>query len=122
MFWLILFGIIAGVVGGMGMGGGTVLVPLLSFTELSQHAIQAINLISFLPMASVAIFFHSQNRLLMPQRTPYMIIPAVLFAVLGSILTHVVPHELLRKLFGVMLICLGAWQLYVSAFTKPAAA
>jgi uncharacterized membrane protein YfcA len=28
--WLIIFGFLAGIVGGMGMGGGVVLVPLLT--------------------------------------------------------------------------------------------
>ncbi len=31
IFLLILFGFLSGIIGGMGMGGGTLLVPLLSF-------------------------------------------------------------------------------------------
>ena len=46
-FLLILVGFLAGVIGGMGMGGGTILVPLLSFLDLGQKSVQATNLISF---------------------------------------------------------------------------
>ena len=52
--WLIVFGFISGILGGMGMGGGTLLIPLLNFLDIEQQTIQAINLISFLPMACVA--------------------------------------------------------------------
>jgi uncharacterized membrane protein YfcA len=45
----ILVGIIGGVLGGMGMGGGTLLIPMLGiFFGLEQHVAQAINLISFI--------------------------------------------------------------------------
>ena len=58
-FLLILVGFLAGVIGGMGMGGGTILVPLLSFLDIGQKSIQATNLISFLPMCVVALLFHN---------------------------------------------------------------
>ena len=64
IFLLILVGFLAGVIGGMGMGGGTILVPLLSFLDLEQKSIQATNLISFLPMCVVALLFHNKNHLI----------------------------------------------------------
>ena len=58
--WLILFGIIGGVLGGMGMGGGTLLIPLLTiFLNISQQNAQGINLIAFLPMSIVAIIIEN---------------------------------------------------------------
>ena len=53
---IIIFGFIAGVAGGMGMGGGTLLVPLLSFLDIPQHTVQSANLLSFLPMCAAALF------------------------------------------------------------------
>ena len=59
-----LAGLAGGLLGGMGMGGGTVLIPLLSiFMNVDQHAAQALNLISFLPMAVVAHVIHFKNGL-----------------------------------------------------------
>ncbi len=68
MTWLlVLFGFLSGILGGMGMGGGTLLVPLLSFLDIPQKTIQAINLFSFLPMCAAALCVHAKNKLLRPQ-------------------------------------------------------
>ena len=56
VIWLIISGVLGGLLGGMGMGGGTLLIPLLTiFCGLNQHLAQAINLIAFIPMAVVAV-------------------------------------------------------------------
>ncbi len=49
-------GIVAGIVSGTGMGGGTILIFLLTFMlGIEQHIAQATNLIFFIPTAIVAI-------------------------------------------------------------------
>ena len=97
-----LAGLAGGLLGGMGMGGGTVLIPLLSiFMNVDQHAAQALNLISFLPMAVVAL----------------VIVPALLFAVLGCFAAKNTEGELLGKLFGGFLAALSVFQ-FCSVFRK----
>ena len=60
--FLILAGIVGGVIAGMGMGGGTLLIPILTiFLSVSQHLSQAINLIGFVPMAIIALIIHSKK-------------------------------------------------------------
>lgn len=113
IFLLILFGFLSGIVGGMGMGGGTLLVPLLSFLDLPQKTAQAINLVSFLPMCAVALGFHAKNGLIKPQHIGWIIIPAVLFAVLGALLAGDTNDKILRIAFAVFLIAVGVWQLVV---------
>ena len=45
-------GVCGGVLGGMGMGGGTLLIPLLTiFCGVEQGIAQGVNLLSFLPMS-----------------------------------------------------------------------
>ena len=110
IFLLILFGFLAGIVGGMGMGGGTVLVPLLSFIDLPQKTIQAINLVSFLPMCSVALIFHAKNKLVDTKHVLWLIIPAIIFAVAGAFLADVASNEILRLCFAIFLIAVGIWQ------------
>lgn len=114
IFLLILFGFLAGVVGGMGMGGGTVLVPLLSFLDLTQKTIQAINLISFLPMCCVALVFHAKNKLLVKQNVLWLIVPALLFSVAGALVADNASNEVLRYCFAAFLLAVGVWQLVVS--------
>ena len=113
-FLLILFGFLAGIVGGMGMGGGTVLVPLLSFLDIPQKTIHAINLISFLPMCSVALIFHAKNKLIKTKRIWWLIIPAIVFSVVGALLADKADNKLLRLCCAVFLIAVGVWQLIVA--------
>ncbi len=75
---LILFGFAAGIVGGMGMGGGTLLVPLLSFLDMEQKSVQAINLLSFLPMCCIALAFHGKSGLLKTKNVFWLILPAAI--------------------------------------------
>ena len=59
IFLYVLFGFIAGIFGGLGMGGGTLLIPLLTiFLGLDQKLCQGINLVSFLVKALVSLIIH----------------------------------------------------------------
>ena len=113
-FLLILFGFLAGIIGGMGMGGGTVLVPLLSFLDIPQKTIQAINLVSFLPMCCVALVFHAKNKLIQTKHVWWLIVPAIIFAVVGALVADKADNKVLRLCFAFFLIAVGIWQLIVA--------
>lgn len=52
----VLIGFISGIISGTGMGGGTILILLLSIIMgLDQHVSQATNLVFFVPTAIAAI-------------------------------------------------------------------
>ena len=52
----ILTGFISGIVSGTGMGGGTILILILSlFMGVDQHIAQATNLVFFVPTAITAV-------------------------------------------------------------------
>lgn len=114
IFLLILFGFLSGVIGGMGMGGGTLLVPLLSFLDLEQKTVQAINLVSFVPMCCIALGFHAHNKLIKPAKVLWIIVPAVLAAVGGAFCAAKADNKVLRLCFAVFLISIGVWQLIVA--------
>ncbi len=114
IFLLILFGFLAGVVGGMGMGGGTILVPLMSFLDIPQKTVQAINLISFLPMCVVALSFHFKNHLVKCRNIGWIVVPATLTATVGAYFAGRTQNKILRICFGVFLIAVGLWQLIVA--------
>lgn len=114
IFLLILFGALAGVVGGMGMGGGTLLIPLLTiFLSVNQIMAQGFNLLCFLPMSIVAIIIHIKNKMIEKDGLFLIIIFGVAFSCLGAYLASLIDSEILGKLFGVFLINLSIWE-----FTK----
>ena len=77
IFLYVISGVAGGVIGGMGMGGGTLLIPLLTvLCGLSQHYAQSVNLIVFVPMSIVAIIIHAKNGLI-NKSCLYVSIPAV---------------------------------------------
>ena len=110
--WLIV-GFAGGVLGGMGMGGGTVLIPLLTiFCGVPQHMAQSVNLLTFLPMSILSLLVHAQNGLLDAKGAVWMMIPATLLSVLGALFVQKVAPGALRMAFGVFLCVLSLYQFY----------
>ena len=122
MLKIILFcltGVAGGLLGGMGMGGGTVLIPLLTILfKVPQKLAQAINLIAFLPMGAVALIIHIKNKLVRGKNLGFIILPACIFAVLSSFLTSRLKNELLSKIFGGFLIFLALLQFFLDKVKK----
>ena len=59
----IIIGFVSGIIGGLGMGGGTVLILLLSiFSNIEQHIAQGSNVIFFVPMSIAAIIVFIKNK------------------------------------------------------------
>ncbi len=115
-FLYIIIGVVGGLLGGMGMGGGTLLIPFLTmFTGTEQHLAQAVNLIAFIPMSAFALFIHIKNKLVDFKYLLFISVPAVVAGVLASYLTKSVGGEELKKYFGVFLIVLGIYQLVTIA-------
>ena len=114
----VIIGLVGGVIGGMGMGGGTLLIPLLTiFSGVEQHMAQAINLIAFIPTAVVALIVHIKNKLVEKQHILIVSIPAVTVSVLASLLSRAVDGKSLSVYFGIFLGILGIYQLVTSIIT-----
>ncbi len=108
IFLYVLFGLIAGIFGGLGMGGGTLLIPLLTiFLNLDQKLAQGINLISFLVMAIFSLCIHYKNGFLKTDGIFYIIISGICFSFLGSFLVAYLPSKFLRIAFGLFLLFLA---------------
>lgn len=117
--WYIIVGVLAGILGGMGMGGGTLLIPLLTiFFEVDQVVAQGINLLSFIPMSVVALIFHFKNKLVDFKNFFWLVIPACVLAVLGAILAGKTDNEVLQKCFGGFLMALSVFQIVSEFFLK----
>jgi len=115
---LFFAGLAGGLIGGMGMGGGTLLIPLLTaFCAFDQHTAQAVNLIAFIPMSVVSIIIHAKNGLLRPRYLLTVALPAAAVGAAASLLALSISGDTLGNFFGWFLIVLGIFQLY-SAFKK----
>ncbi|MBR0189521.1 MAG: sulfite exporter TauE/SafE family protein [Clostridia bacterium] len=109
--WFILAGAAGGVLGGMGMGGGTVLIPLLNIGfGLSQHLAQAINLISFVPMAVAALVIHFKNGLVETSGLVIIILAGLISCAVGCFIAREINAEVLRRIFGGFLTILSIVQ------------
>lgn len=114
-------GLLAGILGGMGMGGGTILIPALTiFLGVNQHIAQATNVIAFLPMAALVLPAHKKNGLLKTDDVWEIIIPALITTVLAGLIMAALPTQVLKKLFGLFLIALAVKQLFslIASFQK----
>ncbi len=103
-----LLGLVIGAIGGMGIGGGTILIPGLTFlTDFKQQTIQSINLFSFIPVAIVALITHFRNRNILLKLSLSLIFFGIFGAYMGSKLALIIPSKLLRTYFGVFLLIMG---------------
>ena len=60
----IIVGFISGIISGIGMGGGTILILVLSlFMGVEQHIAQATNIIYFIPTSIIAVIISSRQKL-----------------------------------------------------------
>lgn len=114
----LLAGFFSGVLGGMGMGGGTVLIPALTVIfGVEQHVAQATNLIAFLPMAAFTLKVHKDNGLLKTEGLGWIVVPALLTSVAAGFIAALLPSVVLKKLFGAFLVGLSVKLLIEARFS-----
>jgi hypothetical protein len=109
----IIFGIISGIVASMGMGGGVILILLFSlFSDVSQHVVQGINLIFFIPTSIVAIYMNIKNKNIDYKASKIVILSGAIGAMFGSILAMKIDNNSLKKYFGIFLIGIAIFEIY----------
>lgn len=104
-------GICGGILGGMGMGGGTLTIPLLLACGMGQHMAQSVNLFSFIPMAILALYMHNKNGLLQPKGMSKIILPALLTSLIAAIFAHKTAGHALERYYGIFLLFLAGLQI-----------
>ena len=110
---LIACTLVGGVIGGMGMGGGTLTIPLLTiFCSLTQHEAQAINLVAFIPMAIISLVIHIKNKRVKKDGIVWIIVPAAITSLGGSFAAQALDGEILKRIFGGFLLVLSVIQFF----------
>lgn len=108
-----LAGVISGILGAMGLGGGSILIIYLTlFANFNQSEAQGVNLIFFLPIAFLAMAVYSRRKLILWD----IAIPAICLGVIGSLigagLSSFLPATVLKKIFGIFLLIIGIKQIF----------
>ena len=109
----IIIGVISGIVSGTGMGGGTILIFLLSFLcNIEQHIAQATNLIFFIPTSIIAIIVNAKNKNINVKLGIIISLYGILGAIIGANLSIHLDMKILRKYFGIFLLIISAHEIY----------
>jgi uncharacterized membrane protein YfcA len=110
---LILIGFLSGIISGMGIGGGTILIPaLVFFADASQHAAQSVNLAAFFPTALIALCIHTKNKHVKYKIALILFLAGALGAFWGSKFAVSVSSHVLRRAFGIFLLFMGLYELF----------
>lgn len=108
-----LFGLIAGTISGMGMGGGTILILLLSiFMNFDQHIAQATNLVFFIPTSIAAIITNFKQKNIDLKVAKLISIFGVIGAIIGAIISDKIETESLRKYFAIFILIIAIREIY----------
>lgn len=111
--WSAVSGFLAGAIAAMGLGGGSMLIIFLTvFQNTPQQLAQGINLVFFIPIAVVAIIYHTIKKLVDWKFAMIFTILGILGAVIGSFLSSYIDANILRKIFGIFLLVVGGSQFF----------
>ena len=109
----LLAGLFSGVVGGMGLGGGAILIIYLTiFKSTEQLTAQGINLLFFIPIATLAVIIYAFKQQIKWNATLPLALGGIFGAVGGFFLTDFIGGNFTAKLFGGFLILLGLKELF----------
>lgn len=113
MMWVIVIGVLAGMISGMGIGGGTILIPALLFLQdMTQQQAQGVNLIYFVPTAVIALITHMKNKNIEKKAVKSIAVVGLLGAAAGAFLAVRMDATLLRKFFGGFLFIMGLSEVF----------
>ena len=108
--WLLPFlcGLGAGTISAWGVGGGTLLLLVMTlFLGVDQRTAQGINLLFFLPTALSALICHAKEGYLDKPTLKVAIPAASVLAMAGAWAATAIDTELLRRPFGIYLLFSG---------------
>ena len=107
-----LAGFLSGIISGMGIGGGAVLIPVLTvFLDFGQRAAQFVNLIYFSPTAVSALYKHRKNDCIDKTVLKPLIVFGLAGCIGGAFFASKADDGLLRLMFAVFLGFMGVYEI-----------
>ncbi len=114
MIYIILsiVGLLAGITASLGIGGGFVLLLYLTIiADIPQREAQLLNLIFFLPIATLSIVLHIRNKLIMKEVVVKSVLGGILGVFVGVYIATILPNEVISKAFATFVLIVGAREL-----------
>lgn len=106
-------GIISGAFSGIGMGGGAILILILSvFMGIDQHVAQATNLVFFIPTSIAAIITTAKEKLIDWKIGIPVAISGIISSIYGAKLSVNLEVKTLRRYFGFFLMIITIYEIY----------
>lgn len=110
---VLIIGTVLGFLAGIGVGGGSLLILWLTLVLGMEHPqARLINLLFFLPSAVIASFFRWKQGKLDFKKVLPAIVAGCGAAAIGSWLSMRLDMDILRKLFGGLLLITGIRELF----------
>ena len=104
----VLIGIISGVISGLGAGGGTILILILTaFMGYEQHISQSANLIFFVPTALASIIINTKQKLIKYKLAIPITIVGIIGAIIGANISVHLDVKILKKKFAIFLFLIA---------------
>lgn len=109
----LLAGLFSGIIGAMGLGGGAVLIIYLAlFTDIPQLKAQGINLLFFIPAATLAVIVYAVKKQIKWKTVLKVALWGLLGAAVGIYFADILGGKLTSKLFGALLVVMGLPQIF----------
>jgi len=109
----IICGVVSGILTGLGVGGGIILIMLLTWIGgFSQLEVQTINLIYYIPTAIFSVWVYSKEKSVNYKVGIKFLLVGVVTAIIGAIIANNIDVDILRKLFSIYLIVIGGYFLF----------
>lgn len=112
---VLLTGILGGIASGMfGIGGGTIMVPILGLLlGFSQHRAQGTSLVALIPPTGLLAVLAYGKMGYVDWRIGLLLIPGVfLGGIAGGNIAKRIPAAMMRRVFAVLMFLFGIWQIY----------
>lgn len=97
----------------IGMGGGTILILLLTIVfGVPQNLAQATNLIFFVPTSIATIIMNLKNKNINFRVGVNVILTGIIGAIVGAVVSNKINTQTLRKFFGAFLVLIALHEIY----------
>jgi uncharacterized protein len=120
--WNVTLGLLVGALAGLlGVGGGTILVPVLVLAEgYPQHLAQGVSLLMILPTGIVGGLSHARHGHVIRSILPGLMAGGAIGALGGALLAHRIPDVGLSRLFAIFLLPVGAQMIFARGRARVA--